>query len=158
MHSISAFVHSQSLRDPILDQLPSYQQVSLGHGLVLVPATDQLFSELHGRCVQTGGRQFSEFRDLTPAGVGLLETLSLHSPVAYIETEYFGGSGDQVAMLFRQGHLALGPLRESSRQGGKSGPINSVLRELGVRKRGAADEFEAVGLDGLRSMEEWEES
>jgi len=156
MHSISAFVHSQPLRDPILDELPSYQQVPLGHGLVLVPATDQLFSELHRRCVQKGGRQYSEFRDLVPAGVGLLETLSLHSPVAYFETEYFGGSGDQVAMLFRQGHLALGPLQESSRRADQPGPINQVLHELGVRKRGAADEFEAVGLDSLRSMEEWE--
>lgn len=70
--------------------------------------------------------------------------------LAYVETEYFGGQGEQSAMAFVDGREAMAPQR--SRGGG--GPINQALRRIGV-VRGADDEFDTVGLGERRSMEDY---
>jgi len=78
------------------------------------------------------------------------------SAVAYLETEYFGGVGEQSAVLWKDGRLVLGPLTLES-AGGKRPrslwPINAILRGLGVNSAGTqyADEFEAFGLAQYRS-------
>jgi hypothetical protein len=162
-HNIAGFVHPHSLRDAVIDGIGSYQRVPLGQRFVFVPATDRLLTKIRGQCPQKSGRSFDMFDYLTPSGVGLLELLSRHAPSAYIETQYFGGAGGQSAIVFRGGHLAIGPLVIDAAslapppRGDRMGPINQALREVGVRKSGAIDEFEAAGFEDLRDMEEWEE-
>ncbi|MEV0638964.1 hypothetical protein AB0I77_29270 [Streptomyces sp. NPDC050619] len=72
-------------------------------------------------------------------------------PVAYVEAEYFGGTGEQQAAVWNSGTLTLGPLHlpEGSALPAGGGPISQALRYLGVRRAGAYDEFEAAGLDIL---------
>lgn len=68
--------------------------------------------------------------------------------IAYIETEYFGGTGGQSAAIWEGGQLVLGPLVTAD-------AINQVLRLLGAVRGRAADEFEAIGLGRYRSNEDW---
>jgi hypothetical protein len=79
--------------------------------------------------------------------------------ISYLETEYFGGVGEQNAVLWQNGVLTLGPLTMSS-DGGALGrrprtlwPINAVLRGLGLRAEVGLDEFDAIGLGAYRSLD-----
>ncbi|GIH99959.1 hypothetical protein [Planobispora takensis] len=60
---------------------------------------------------------------------------------AIIQTEYFGGVGDQWAAAF------AGERRLTTDEAS----INEALAALGVRASGAADEFDVIGLGTFRS-------
>jgi len=71
--------------------------------------------------------------------------------LAYVETEYFGGSGGQSATAFVDGREAMAPQR--ARGGG--GAINQALRAIGVKRSVADDEFDTIGLGERRSMDDY---
>lgn len=74
--------------------------------------------------------------------------LSARGPVAYVETNYFGGAGDQGACAWRGGVRIYGPRRGL----GDDGVINEALVAIGVvPERG--DAFDALGLGAWRSNE-----
>ncbi len=73
---------------------------------------------------------------------------------ALIETDYFGGIGDQVAAVYRKGQDA--PLFASDRVEG--GAINEALKAIGVSARQGADEFNTLGLEKHRNFEDYFES
>jgi hypothetical protein len=89
--------------------------------------------------------------------------VSQHGPVAYLETDYFGGEGDQASIVWAAGQVVLGPLHTSRRWLNEElvGPppgqraINQALRRLGVERGAAYDEFEALELGRLRSTDDW---
>lgn len=79
-----------------------------------------------------------------------MQELSIVSPIAYIETDYFGGTGAQGAIVFQDGHCVYEPINS------EIGPISTALRLLGVRKKAnMKDEFDEVGLGRFRSNDGW---
>jgi len=68
--------------------------------------------------------------------------LSKRGAIAYLEAEVEAGEGTQAAVVWRNGARVFGPERR------ERGPINQALRELGVTRRGDADEMTALGLVG----------
>jgi len=89
--------------------------------------------------------------------------LSQHVPVAYVQTDYFGGMGGQCAMAWANGTIAHGPTAESTFRPSSEkpspfdgpNPINHALRVLGVVRGKAHDEYDALGLGLHRSNEKW---
>ena len=79
----------------------------------------------------------------------LLSELSEDGPVAYVETEYWGGVGHQAAAVWKDGRLSFGPEKQDI------GPINTALKHLGVSEEGARVAFEAVGLHRHRLTDDW---
>ena len=75
--------------------------------------------------------------------------------LAYIEAEFFGGTGEQGAALFRQGELEW--LSKFAPIGNviPVTPISEVLQRLGVSRGKFADEFDALQLGRHRNMEDW---
>ena len=67
------------------------------------------------------------------------------SRYALINTNYFGGVGNQFAGTFERGKEVL-PIVE--------GGINQALRNIGVRARSGMDEFDTIGLGRYRSFEQ----
>lgn len=64
--------------------------------------------------------------------------------VAKITTDYFGGMGEQSAKLFVNNEKVF--------DGDDThGPINKVLKRLGVVRESGLDEFDTVGLGKYRS-------
>jgi hypothetical protein len=84
---------------------------------------------------------------LTPDVESLAARVSDQAPVLYAEAEFFGGVGEQQAVLWRGG--------EATALDGGAAPINAALRALGVRRSGDLDEFDSVGLGRHRSTPEW---
>jgi len=70
---------------------------------------------------------------------------------ALVETDYFGGNGDQVAAVFNIGEPD--PVYHSARL--ETGPINEALRMLGVVAVKSADEFDTLGLGFFRNTDDF---
>ncbi|MFD9560761.1 hypothetical protein [Streptomyces sp. NPDC059994] len=115
--------------------------------------TDTLFSELTKEA-EAGRPGFWRL----PAGLDLtLAEWSKAGPVAYAESEYFAGIGEENSAVWRDGRLALGPLHllEGEPVPAEGSPVIRALRELGVQSGRSFDEFTAVGLDRHRDSESW---
>ncbi|MET8999323.1 hypothetical protein [Amycolatopsis sp. NPDC004169] len=91
---------------------------------------------------------------------GFQDTLAACSElgtVAYVEADYFGGTGTQSAQVWHRGAVVLGPVRvaEGERFSAAGSPISQALRALGVQRGGHVDEFDAAGLGRHRRVEGW---
>jgi hypothetical protein len=118
-------------------------------GLAFVPMTDALFEQLATLFAAAAGQAHTEFWKLSPSGALWIAQLSAAGRVAYVETEYFGGDGDQAAAVWENARTILGPRQ------GDIGPINDALRLLGVSRTHTQDEFAVAGLDRYRATEDW---
>jgi len=125
-------------------QLPVYP---LLHGVTLIPITAELLSERFGfPDLDHAG----PFWKLGPALETLLTEISQAGAVAYVEADYFGGTGTQVAAVWWRGQCVLGPVCSDG-----AGAINHALRRLGVPHSAERDAFDEVGLGRFRHTEEW---
>lgn len=133
--------------------LPRARIVGLRHGLALMPMTDSLLAEL----VDESKTRSTDFWAL-PAGCDeLLAAWSKAGPVAYTESEYFGGVGEENAGVWRDGAMALGPIHlvEGEAVPAAGTPVCQALRELGVRASETEDEFTAMSLGAHRDSVGW---
>jgi len=84
--------------------------------------------------------------------VGNEEEFLKNRKFAIVTTDYFGGFGDQTAEVYDNGKCiysgdTLLDYREM--------PINTALRELGVVRSNAKDEFDTIGLGNYRCNEDF---
>jgi hypothetical protein len=89
------------------------------------------------------------------------------TPIAHIDGESHGGTGTQAAAVWSAGRLVWGPRRTADNDADAAAgdgelvthpadsAINGALRELGVDRGTAVDEFAAVGLDRHRHTGDW---
>ena len=133
---------------------PGTRAVDLEQGYALVPYNDAAYDHFLGR----HGEPHKPFGWLGSAVADLLATASRSGPLAYVEAEYFGGTGEQHAAVWDGGALAWGPLGIGFRQAipPQGTAISQALRRIGVTANDkACDEFEAVGLRRYRHLEDW---
>lgn len=158
-HAIRALVAPPHVLALAKARVPVLRIVTLTQGLGLIPLSDDSLDAVHA--VYGGDVEVPGFEQLVGGIVSCACELSKESPVVYLETEYFGGAGGQAAALFRGGALVFAhPSIDDS--DGTMNPqaeyaIDVALRELGVVKGDAFDEFAAIGLDRHRLTEDWEE-
>lgn len=145
-HRIQAII---ARSDFIAPRVPSHwpRLVALDQGYALVPVTHEMLDEVPRR---VGDEVVDGFIYLAPSWQVRLAELSAGGELVYIETDYFGGQGNQGAVVYRDRSSVLGP------QSGECGPISEALASIGVSKSGACDEFEAVGLVRFRRMDDFE--
>jgi len=74
--------------------------------------------------------------------------MSKRGLVGYIVAEYFGGCGDQFSIIWSDGEIVFGPLRQPD-------AINQALRRFGVNADQGKDEFDSVGLGRHRHTDQW---
>lgn len=70
-------------------------------------------------------------------------------PIAHVETDYFGGFGDQSAAVWKNGKKVF-------KAKSSGGPINEALALIGVKAK-EGDAFDTVGLGQYRNNETWAE-
>ena len=128
---------------------PSARVITLRQGLRMIPVTDALFDEIQAS-LPGGGESQQRFEKFSPAVARWVRELSARGLAAYVEAEYFGGTGGQGAVVWRQGETVLGPIHSDD-------AINRALRVFGVEAGGGLDEFDAVGLGLQRSTDDWSE-
>lgn len=136
-HRLLAFIGSASQLIPVAMTLKLREPRHLSPELALLPVADEF------------GGHTGEGEWAPPAAV--LQLLAQHAhatPIAFVETDYFGGTGGQGAVVFNDGAAIYGP------EWGVIGPINRALALLGVEiTPPSTDEFDTIGLGWLRSVE-----
>lgn len=118
----------------------------LKNNLVFLPLSDEHLDDLFpDPCVHD-----DEMIYLCSGIKDTLSDLSQKGTVAWIETTYVGGFGEQGATLYQNGSCIMPPTVAFR------GPISSALRIMGVTKATEeVDEFAAVGLCEHRENDEW---
>ncbi|WP_144394612.1 hypothetical protein [Pleionea sediminis] len=105
-----------------------------------------------------GFKGFSEkpSEELTPKIKRLAKEMSYEGKVAFIEADFFGGSGEQCAMVWENGKLIWGPkISTHDSKNDDVGAINEALVCLGVYPHGEKDVFSTLNLGWNRSNAEW---
>jgi hypothetical protein len=125
----------------------------LRQGLSLMPMTDEVFDAV----TDGGPAEVLGFWRLPGRFDTLLAQWSAAGPVAYVEAEYFGGTGSQRAAVWADGALAFGPVDVPARRrlSRTVSPISQALRRLGARRSPGEDEFDAVGMNRHRDNDGW---
>lgn len=154
-YALEAIVGPENVLRAVMDQPApgSAVLVVLRHGTAMLPMMNALFD-----AVTDGASEPPLGFWKLPGGFDrVLAEWSSAGPVAYIEAECFGGVGSQRAALWKDGHLAFGPMSIDDGQPwpGEGTPISQVLARLGVDRTGYIDEFDAVGLSDHRHTEDW---
>ncbi|MEQ1868030.1 MAG: hypothetical protein ABL996_25700 [Micropepsaceae bacterium] len=151
-HSISAFV----ARAPIVAALsralggaPFYKLRS--EQFFVLPITDDAF-DAHVAASGPSELAAEDFWRLTVGLCDLAKECSQFGAVAYVETDYFGGTGTQGAAAWSAAKEILAPAVSLA-----TGPINTALNAIGLAPEDGMDEFETLGLDGVRRMDAFEE-
>jgi hypothetical protein len=144
-HSISGFVAREEVLRARTAHLRSAYVAPLAQGFGFLPVTEEVDEETGGAAAA-----YEQLFALTDALARLGAAMSRdEAAVAYVETDYFGGAGDQAAIAWKDGRIAFWPERASI------GTVSDALRRIGVVKGDARDEFEAVGLDLHRGNADW---
>ena len=77
--------------------------------------------------------------ELTQQIAHLAKELSFSGSTAYIETDYFGGDGHQIATVWKDGRKVFGPEKSDD-------AINKALKTIGIWKHEGKDEFDTARL------------
>jgi hypothetical protein len=153
MYCLEAVIARESVLRELAGSNTEAHIVPLGQHLSLMPMTAALFDAV----TVAGARELDGFWK-APAGFGsTLAACSASGPVAYVEADYFGGTGMQSAQVWDGGKVVLGPLHLPEGQPAPAAgrPISQALRQLGVAKAGHFDEFDAVKLGRHRETQDW---
>jgi hypothetical protein len=136
--------------------------VELNQGFAMVPLTAALPDAIVELASLRTPDPYPGFERLS-AGIEhvLRIQASQAGPLAYVETDYFGGVGEQRAIAWRSGEVLVGPFFSRTDRGDSglhtepSGEraVNRVLSALGVTTRGRTDPFEALALGQYRHTE-----
>ena len=166
-HTIQGFVGRETELREFFSVYPSVRLISLKQGFAFAPLTRTVCAE-----IAAGGDFLADICDerfiyLSSQIFQFGRRLSLVTPVALIETEYFGGEGFQRAVAWRDGDVRFGPAVAGNEEGVQidrqtSHPINRALQEIDVRgylmeneDEDPKDEFDELGLGRYRSNDDW---
>jgi hypothetical protein len=144
-HQVQAFVGARTILELIQRQFALSCVIDLEQGLALLPLSDELYDAIPGDLTTPAQKGFVL---LSPKIEALLKETSTYGVVGYFETKYFGGRGDQGALLAQLGKVTFGP-----QVGADS--INQMLKLLGARRQGDGDEFDTIGLGKYGSNTAW---
>ena len=149
MYSLCALLGRSEVIEASTRSFEGSRRVVLAAGMSIVPLSEDALAAIARSGVAPGGASVAGAFEFLSAGVEALgQSLSRGGAIAYVETEYMGGEGFERVAMWSHGKIALGPLDGA-------GSINQALRALGVEAPAGTEEFEFVGLNRHRSIEEW---
>lgn len=145
-HSVRLIIGRPGDVEAFASRWPHTLVSSLPGNWAAAPLTDELYDAL---AAWRPGAAAIEAFDMAPPGLAeaLAEATASGGPLAYAETEYFGGTGDQSS-----GAWAGGKLLQAERG---HGAINSALHAIGVTDAQGMDAFDTIGLGRKRSNEDY---
>ena len=152
-YELTALMAAPSALGAMAVELPGAVLVPLPQGVALLPLTDETVDTFTGGSCTAWEEGFSAFP------TSLAERVAHHSwkgPIAYVEAEFFGGTGSQDVRVWQDGAAVLELHEDPERpvEHTAPSPISQALRLLGVRPADH-DEFDAVGLGRHRRTEDW---
>ncbi|KRD58510.1 hypothetical protein ASE40_19475 [Flavobacterium sp. Root935] len=147
-HCLQAFICTKTDSENFAKSFKNAISISLGQGIALVPMTEELFDEINNS--QTSGF-IKNFKFINENIEEIILKIIENKKLAYVESEYFGSTGSQKAIIWNQKN------REQVLVLGKDN-INNVLKYFGVIADEGIDEFQTLGFHNNRSTQKWIEN
>lgn len=149
-HSVRLIIGRGDSVAAFLRTWPGSRAVDLNGGWQAIPVDDALYDAVVARYPDAVR---SDALDFAPPGLdeAMAHATADGGGLAYVETEYFGGTGGQSAMAFADGQPRMDPSRAQW-----AGPINQALRRIGVTPEAEKDAFDTIGLGERRQMADYE--
>jgi hypothetical protein len=142
---LQAFICNQDDSYILTKQFNTAININLGQGVDLIPMTEELFDQINNFKTSLS---IESFKFLTENVEQIILNIIGKKKFAYVEAEYFGGTGTQIAMIWnnnkREEFLKFGENR-----------INKVLKSFGVIVSKGKDEFETLGFHLHRDTADW---
>jgi hypothetical protein len=150
VYVLNAVIARESLLTTLLPD--GLRAVPLHQGFALVPRTDALVD-----AVGRGGTAREGFSGLDDRLEAWLLDASTLGPVAYVEVETFGAVEERHAAVWDAGQLVGGPWHEDedSPANASASLVSQALAAIGVDRRDAHDEFDALDLGRHRHTDDW---
>ena len=117
---LQAFICRQIDANSFTNNFDRASKVDIGQGLNLIPMTDELFEQINSSTVSN---PVDKFEYLTENIESQILKIIGDAKVAYVEAEYFGGKGGQIAIIWED-KKRVGLLQHGKER------INQVLRIL----------------------------
>ena len=142
---LQAFITKKSTHNKFTDFYKNATAIDIGQELSLIPFTTELFDEINKL---TDSMPIGKFEYLTEnIEIELLKHFD-NVKISYIEAEYFGGQGGQIAIIWEdKKRIYLSDFDDNE--------INKVLKDFGVIADNGKDEFDTVSLGRKRRTESW---
>lgn len=143
-HNIRAFIG----KNDVIEKLASNwlaKVILLKQGYSMVFLTDRLFDDITELSDLDNEEDCLELDFFTTAISEIMKEYSYKSMLAYVETDYFGGTGTQAGVLFKNGNIIVKPAKEEN-------IINIILHKLGVYREKGKDEFDSINLGEYRKI------
>lgn len=147
-YQLQAIICKDKLSNIITHEYKSAGRVHLKDNLYIIPFTQNFYDEVNQ---YSESNHFDKFEYLNERLFNFLSQKSLIEPIAYVEADYFGGTGGQSAIMFEKSKIII-DIRYTDTG---YGAINSVLKEFGISKENNNDEWDTVGLLRHRKTEDW---
>jgi len=132
-HHISGFIGPEDKLKEQTKDLTNAQVIPLAQGMAFLPLGSELYDEVY---------------KYNPQPMKWLAKKLGKDSIAWIETDYFGGAGEQSAITWIKGNKH----RYRERYGGN---IDNAMKALGVVCEGDKDEFDTLGLGKHRTNDSW---
>lgn len=145
---LQAIICNEEDTNLLTDNYKKAVKVNLKFNLSLIPMTEDLFDEINNL---KESNQINSFNYLTENIEYKILKYFGNRKVAYIEAEYHGGSGGQMALVWKDNK------REYLLEYGQD-KINQVLQDFGVVAKVGEDEFLTAGFGLRRNTVEWIET
>src|SRR5690349_16229248 len=150
MHEIQALIGSDAATAAVTARWNQARRLELSDGFFIVPLQPALVRQVAGSEWELPDLEEADAGSALAVVVGPLMDAIRSGPMldrlALVFTQYWGGSGNQAALLVSNEHETAEPTLGF-------GAINSTLSKLGVRADPERDEFETMGLGRWRSTE-----
>lgn len=122
------------------------EMIKLPQEFTLVFLNDNLFDDIEELYDLQNTCDYPHLNYLTDSVIEFLKVNSFKGQLLYMETDYFGGYGTQVGVIFENGDIKCEPMHSD-------GTVNHLLKLLGVRKLLQKDEFDTLELYKYRRMD-----
>jgi hypothetical protein len=142
---LQAFICRQSDTRLLTEKFDKAISVDIGQGLSLIPMTEELFDQINNF---TSSSSVDKFEYMTEYVENKILNAIGDRKFAYVEAEYFGGEGGQMAVIWNNNR------RQQILPFGKD-KINQVLKDFGVTANEGQDEFLTLGFGLRRDTREW---
>ncbi|HEX6169013.1 MAG TPA: hypothetical protein VFZ33_04920 [Chitinophagaceae bacterium] len=144
-YTLFAFVGKEPELRTVAGKFKNAKVIMLDHGIGIIPMSGDLYDEMNNF---ESADEVENFIYLNSNIQNKILELVSTGTIGYIEADYSGGHGEQAGIIYKDG------VRDSF-SSNRLGAINSVLRRLGVKPSTGQDEFETIGLNKNRSVDDW---
>ena len=158
MHDVKAVIANFEILKQFQSNLESGVVCPLPQGFGLLPITDVLMKQFRSHSAGIFSFKKPPIAEIPCGLLNLIFEISQLVPVAYITTEYFGGSGGQDAAAWKKGKLLFSPSSVGYEKEWPNSSISQALRAIGVIAEINKDEFDSLGLGNYRETHKWAES